>query len=299
MRPKLPDWFQKLSVVGVFVIELVLPWFIFGPCVLRLIAFGGFTALMLLIGATGNYNFFNLLTIVLAVTLLDDRVWPQFLRRRLPKKDQPTGAVPKRWRNVFLVPFAGLAIVVGSLQVKEAILPAKQPRASLESDLHIAQFLLVNDYGLFRKMTETRPEIVIEGSTDGKSWQPYEFRWKPGDLSQAPRFCTPHQPRLDWQMWFEALRLEQVYQITGTVDPRNMSPWFQSFIRQLLKGEPSVVGLLKQNPFPGEPPKFIRIVLYQYRFTNSAERAATGDWWHRKQVWTGPGWSLPASSPSR
>ncbi len=287
---QLPAWFQKLSVVAVFVIELVLPWFIFGPRVLRYIAFGGIALLMLVIGGTGNYNFFNLLTFVLALTLLDDRGWPKFLQRRVRVTDQPESL---RWRSFLLVPFAGLAIVLGSWQLKQAVLPAEHPRASLASDLHIAQFMWVNDYGLFRRMTETRPEIVIEGSADGKDWKPYEFRWKPGDLSRPPRFNTPHQPRLDWQMWFEALQLERVHQFTGTIDSRYMSPWFQSLILQLLKGEPQVVGLLEKNPFPAAPPKFIRVLLYEYRFTNGAERRATGDWWHRERVWVGPAWSLP------
>jgi hypothetical protein len=140
-------------------------------------------------------------------------------------------------------------------------------------------------------MTETRPEIVVERSDNGIKWTAYEFRWKPGDLSRRPRLCAPHQPRLDWQMWFEALRLEEVYKMTGTIDPRNMSDWFQSFLMRLMKGEPEVVGLLANNPFPDRPPKFVRIKLYQYRFTNTAEAKATGDWWHRELVWTGPEWS--------
>ncbi|HZZ26578.1 MAG TPA: lipase maturation factor family protein [Pirellulales bacterium] len=142
-------------------------------------------------------------------------------------------------------------------------------------------------------MTETRPEILIEGSTDNANWKPYEFRWKPGDLSQAPRCNTPHQPRLDWQMWFEALHLEEVYRTTGAVDLRNVDLWFQSFLMQLLKGEPAVLGLLEANPFPERPPRFIRIVFCQYRFTDAAERRQTGDWWNRTVVAVSSSCSLP------
>jgi lipase maturation factor 1 len=150
----------------------------------------------------------------------------------------------------------------------------------------------VNDYGLFRQMTELRPEIVIEGSVDGKEWKPYEFRWKPGDPSRPPRFNTPHQPRLDWQMWFEALRLEQVHKVIGSIDFRDMSSWFQAFLVRLATGDAAVIDLLDTNPFPNAPPRFIRIVLYQYRFTTAAERRKTGNWWHREQVWAAPGWAL-------
>ena len=207
---KLPSWFQKLSVLFVFFVELVLSWLIFAPRKLRHVAFGGITLLMFLIAVTGNYNFFNLLTFVLALTLLDDSVYPRSLRERIGGVDYPWLASPTRWRSFLLVPFAGLALLIGASQLMEAAAPAKVSHAFLDSKLNITQFFLVNEYGLFRQMTETRPEIVIEGSVDGKDWKPYEFRWKPGDPSRPPRFNTPHQPRLDWQMWFEALRLEQV-----------------------------------------------------------------------------------------
>jgi hypothetical protein len=289
---KLPEWFQKLSVVFVLFVELVLPWFIFGPRLLRYFACGGITLLMVLIAVTGNYNFFNLLTVVLALMLLDDKAWPQSLQRRIQATDVPRFVTPPRWRSVLLVPFAVLAFVHGAAQVKEAAVPGERPQAFLESRIGISQFCLVNGYGLFRQMTETRPEIVIEGSTDGVGWKPYEFRWKPGDLARPPRFCSPHQPRLDWQMWFEALRLEQVHDDTRTIDPRYMSAWFQSFLMRLLKDESTVVGLLDTNPFPDVPPKFIRIILYQYRLTDGEERRTTGNWWRREPVWVGPSWSL-------
>jgi hypothetical protein len=260
----------------------VLPWLIFGPRLLRHIACGGITLLMLLIGATGNYNFFNLLTIVLAVMLLDDKAWPRFLRRRIGGTDWPVLASPTRLRTFVLAPFAVLAIIEGASQAKQAVAPSKTGGASLTSVLGLEQFMLVNPYGLFRQMTEARPEIIIEGSDDGTNWKPYEFRWKPGDLSRPPRFCTPHQPRLDWQMWFAALELQ-----SGGV-----RPWFQSFIKKLLEGEPKVLALLVDNPFPDAPPKFIRIVFYQYHFTDADERRQTGNWWRREQVGASQGVSL-------
>src|SRR5258705_4401773 len=251
----LPGWFQKLSIVFVLVVELVLPWMIFGPRLVRHVAFGGIALLMFLIAATGNYNFFNLLAFALAVVLLDDRAWPRFLRNRIAGTDWPFLATPTQWRSIILVPFAFLVVLIGSLQVKEAIAPSKSPTASLESKLGIGRFFFVNEYGLFRQMTETRPEIVLEGSNDAIKWTAYEFRWKPGDPSRRPRLCEPHQPQLDWKMWFEALRLEEVYKITGTIDPRNMNAWFQSFLIRLMKGEPDVVGLFAYNSFPDRPLK--------------------------------------------
>ena len=186
-----PEWFQKLSVVFVLLIELALPWFIFGPRLLRVVAWAGITLLMLLISATGNYNFFNLLTIGLALPVLDDKLWPRFLQRRIRGTDWPVLLSPTRWRSALLIPLSCLVIVVGTVQVKQALAPSQLlPELPLESKLGISQFCLVNSYGLFRQMTETRPEILIEASANGGDWKGYEFYWKPGDLAQAPQFCA-------------------------------------------------------------------------------------------------------------
>jgi lipase maturation factor 1 len=121
-------------------------------------------------------------------------------------------------------------------------------------------------------MTTTRPEIVVEGSDDGTTWKAYEFKWKPGDPTRSPRYCMPHQPRLDWQMWFAAL---------GDYRP---NLWFIAFLVRLLEHAPPVLTLLRQNPFPAAPPRFIRAVLYRYRFTNAAEHRKTGAWWQRERL---------------
>jgi hypothetical protein len=120
-------------------------------------------------------------------------------------------------------------------------------------------------------MTTERQEIIIVGSHDGLQCQAYEFKWKPGDVNRRPRFVAPHQPRLDWQMWFAALGFYQ------------NNPWFRRFLIRLLEGSPDVLALLKKNPFPQAPPRFVRAALYDYRFTNPATRRATGAWWHRQR----------------
>ena len=133
----------------------------------------------------------------------------------------------------------------------------------------ISPFRLVNGYGLFAVMTTERSEIIIEGSQDGHTWQPYEFTDKPGDLRRPPRFVAPHQPRLDWQMWFAAL------------SSYRQSPWFLQCCRRLLEGSPAVLALLSHNPFPESPPRYLRAVVYDYYFTTPAGRRAEGAWWRR------------------
>ncbi len=50
---------------------------------------------------------------------------------------------------------------------------------------------------------------------------------------------------------------------------------------RLLQGKPEVLDLLKTNPFPEKPPRYLHAVLYDYHFTNSLERRRSGDWWKR------------------
>jgi len=133
----------------------------------------------------------------------------------------------------------------------------------------IAPFEIVNTYGLFAVMTTSRPEIIIEGSNDGVTWLAYEFKYKPGELTRRPPWVQPHQPRLDWQMWFAALGNYQ------------NDPWILHFLERLLEGSPQVLGLLDRNPFPNAPPRYIRAQIYDYRFTTPEARKVTGEWWHR------------------
>jgi hypothetical protein len=121
-------------------------------------------------------------------------------------------------------------------------------------------------------MTTQRPEIILEGSNDGQNWLPYEFKYKPGDLQRAPPVVAPHQPRLDWQMWFAAL---------GSYAS---NPWFLRFIERVLTGSPEVLRLIAKNPFPDKPPRYIRAVLYDYHFTTPEEKSQDGSWWRRQPL---------------
>jgi hypothetical protein len=130
----------------------------------------------------------------------------------------------------------------------------------------------INNYGLFAVMTTERHEIIVQGSNDGVHWLDYEFKYKPGDVHRRPVFVAPHQPRLDWQMWFAALGNYQ------------QNPWFGNFCVRLLQGSPQVLALLAKNPFPDKPPRYIRAEVYNYQFTSFAERRATRAWWKREYL---------------
>jgi hypothetical protein len=175
-------------------------------------------------------------------------------------------------RDVLLVVVAAVTVPVSALALTSRI-GLELPVGPLVAPVAqvIAPFRSVNSYGLFAVMTTTRPEIIVEGSDDGNEWKAYEFRYKAGDLHRRPPWVAPHQPRLDWQMWFAALG--------GSCDE---SPWLQRFFERLREGSPPVVGLLGSNPFPARPPRYVRAVLYDYRFADLATHRQTGEWWRRR-----------------
>jgi hypothetical protein len=261
-----PLWFQKISTATVFFVELILPLFLFGPRRLKQIVAVGAILLQILILLTGNYTFFNLLTIALCLFLLDDRVLARAVGHPAPVRPVRSN----RRVSAFLFAFVmilSLAQFAGMFRID---IPLPFGRALAFA----SPFGIVNSYGLFATMTVTRPEISIEGSNDNIEWRPYIFPYKPGPLDRAPGWVAPFQPRLDWQMWFAAL---------GTY---RENPWLLSFMVRLLHGSPPVLQLMEQNPFPRQPPKYIRAMVYQYRFTNFDQRRQTGNWWKRELLGT-------------
>lgn len=247
---KLPLGAQKASTLFVFVAEVTAPLLFFAPRRFRHIGAWITILLQLLILATGNYTFFNILTIALCLFLfIEPRPAP---RTRLD-----------RGVSVLLAGFIGVTTGLLFLDLFAVDLP---PGGN--AVLHaIAPLRIVNRYGLFTVMTVERPEIVVEGSVDGETWRAYGFRYKPGDVMRAPPIVAPHQPRLDWQMWFAALENYQ------------QNRWFVNFMLKLLQGEPAVLRLLESNPFPTEPPRYIRARLYLYEFTGFGEKG----WWKRQE----------------
>ncbi|RMG12812.1 MAG: lipase maturation factor family protein [Deltaproteobacteria bacterium] len=270
----LPRWLLHAGTAVMFVIELVLPFAIFLGRRGRQVACAGFVLLMMAIAATGNYGFFNLLTCVLCLLLLDDAALlaalPQRLRR--PVLLFACGARPRPRRLGPLLRLGGVAAFSVTLVLFLSTLGLwTHPPAWVEAWVRAARSTgAFHTYGLFAVMTKERPEIILEGSVDGITWRPYAFRYKPGDPGRPPPVVGPHMPRLDWQMWFAALR--------GC----RRAGWFVRFMERLLEGSPEVRALLARDPFVDHPPRYLRSRLYEYRFSTPQERAQTGQWWVRR-----------------
>ena len=288
----LPHAVHAASVVATLAVELVVPFLLFAPRPLRRAAALVLLAFQVLLMATGNFAFFNLLTIVLCASALDDaclaRAIPRALRGRVDSARVPLAAracgacrlaldearsappaTPLR-RAVFA---AGVALLLGTnaLLLAQRLAPGHLPEPAANFLGAIAPWRTLNAYGLFAVMTTERREILVEGTRDGTRWLPYEFCWKPGRPDRAPGFVAPHQPRLDWEMWFAALR--------GC----RRSPWFSRFAERLLEGSEPVLRLLESNPFPDALPREIRSSVHRYRLAPAPLRRRTGQWWIREE----------------
>jgi hypothetical protein len=281
----LPHWFHAGTVVLTLLLEFAIVFMLFFPRRVRLICFWIVTPWQIGVILTGNYAFLNYLVLALGFLLLDDtdlrRLIPVHLRPRGQNRSEtietPIGATPLRTpaRSIRHDVRVGVAAIllgwVGYVTTAELVLMVLPgiplPQGPIKA---LDPFRIANQYGLFAVMTRGRYEIEFQGSSDGQTWQPYIFRYKPQILNEASRIYAPYQPRFDWNLWFASLgdwRQNQIVPLTE---------------EHLLKNDGDVLTLFRSSPFGQAPPHFVRAVLWQYWFTSIAEKRRTGDWWSRK-----------------
>ncbi|MCG8378095.1 MAG: lipase maturation factor family protein, partial [Proteobacteria bacterium] len=267
-----PDPILMAGVAFTLITELLVPFLVFAPRRFRMLAGVTFIFFQTMIILTGNYNFFNLLTISLCIFLFDDAAI-RHLSRKISLGIGTDGGLPgtdTRTARFFLYPVSAL-ILFASLDQMWALMEGQRQNLSALTRT-ILPFRITQNYGPFAVMTTVRREITLEGSEDGVTWKTYQFKYKPGDVHRAPVWASPHQPRLDWQMWFAAL------------SPPEHNPWFQNLVYRLLTNSEPVTGLLKRNPFEERPPMYVRARFYEYRFSTALQRKETGAWWNRRYL---------------
>lgn len=265
-----PHWFHQAGTLWNHFVELVVPVLAFGPRTVRhiagllLVSFQGFLIF------SGNLSFLNWLTIVPCLACFDDSFWVRILPRRLGERAREAAAAsrPSIAGTVTTYVFVFVVALLSIQPVMNLISPSQAMNRSFDR-LH-----LVNTYGAFGTVGRERMEIVFEGTTssipESGVWREYEFPAKPGDPFRRPAIIAPYQPRLDWQIWFAAMARPVDY------------PWTFHFVWKLLHNDRGTLGLLANDPFPDSPPRYVRAVLYRYRFTPAEE--ADGSWWKRERL---------------
>lgn len=257
-----PLWFHEAGVLFNHFVELIVPFFFFGPWWLRWIGGSLTIAFQLMLVASGNLSFLNWLTIAIALSAYDDRLWEALARR-----DAPAAEPAPRARRVVSW---GLVAVVALLSVSPVmnLLSLDQAMNTSYDRLH-----LVNTYGAFGSVNRVRHELVIEGTLDdpgdaSAAWRAYALPCQPGDPMRRPCVRAPYHHRLDWQMWFAAFQ-----------DPAHQ-PWLAHLVWQLLHGEGRGRDLLAHDPFGGRRPRAIRVSVFRYRFARPDEAG----WWRRQRT---------------
>lgn len=266
-----PRWFQIAGVGFNYLVELIAPFLVPGPRRLRAVAGVLFISFQVILILSGNLSFLNWLTIVPALACFDDRAlaWalPAAARRRILLAAAERPASPLQ-RGAAVV----LAVVVALLSVNVVanLLSPHQAMNRSYDPLH-----LVNTYGAFGAVGRERDEVVLEGTADDHlgpdtTWREYEFPCKPGDVRRRPCFISPYHYRVTWQLWFAAM------------SQAGREPWLIHLVDQLLRGDPGAERLLAVDPFPDQPPRFIRAQLYRYQFTRPGD--GSPDWWRRTLI---------------
>ncbi|PYY15063.1 MAG: hypothetical protein DMG60_18655 [Acidobacteria bacterium] len=258
-----PEWSKKGGVLVNHFAELIVPFGYFLPQPVASIA-GALTIIFqLLIFVSGNLSWLNVLTLVLAFSCFDDQTLG-WLGMHAPSTHPPD--------LVFRILTVGILLLVIGLSVKPVknLLSRRQIMNTVFNRFHF-----VGTYGAFGGITRERYEIVIEGTdeaviTASTKWREYEFKGKPGDPTRMPPQIAPYHLRLDWLLWFAAMGSYQRH------------PWFIHLMAKLLQGDKPVISLLKHNPFPDQPPRFIRAQRYLYRFSSRQEKKKAGLWWMRE-----------------
>lgn len=260
----LPDWLLKSGTAGVLVIEILVPFLFLAPRRYRMVGAALTIALQILIIASSNHNFINILTILLCLFLFDD----QALRRCIPRfiTAPPPQGMTRAWRIGF-AGFAAVIVATSALQMGAMMADTNLPGWLHTWERRVAAFALSNRYHVFPIMKAERIEVVVEWSYDARTWTPLEFKYKPGDPRRAPKFIAPYHPRLDWHMWFVPLG-----------PPQFVMP-YQRFLARLQQGAKPVLELLPDGTFPNGPPRYLRAHLMRYAFTDPDTRARTGRWW--------------------
>ncbi|HEX3717071.1 MAG TPA: lipase maturation factor family protein [Verrucomicrobiae bacterium] len=273
----LPHWELKAGALFNYLAELIAPLFAFYPCIGRRIAGVIMVAFQVSLILSGNLSFLNYLTIVPALACLDDGFWARLLPREFGNwaAKASASAQPSRPMRVAAWIVVGIVGCLSVLPVANLISPNQVMNTSFDP------LDLVNTYGAFGSVGRERLNVVFEG-TDGEAtdaravWKAYPYRALPVELNRRPPQIAPYQPRLDWQMWFASMSGPNEY------------PWTLHLVWKLLHNDPGTLSLFGGNPFPEKPPRYVRAVLYRYKFARPGN--PEGNWWNREElgIWLPP-----------
>jgi len=277
----LPRLILKTGVWFNFLAELVAPFFAFWPRLARHIAGSIMVALQIILILSGNLSFLNWLTIVPVLACFDDGFWSNLLPRPLVRHAKHADEMAEPSRPMMMTAWS-IAVIIALLSI-QPVINMLSPGQIMNTSFN--RLDLVNTYGAFGSVGRERMNVVFEGTMDetpdeNAHWTAYSYKGLPVALNKRSPQIAPYQLRLDWQMWFAAMSSPEEY------------PWTLNLVWKLLHNDPGALGLFADNPFPNKPPRYIRAVLYRYRFADPGN--PEGRWWNRERI--GNLWLPPLSA---
>jgi hypothetical protein len=288
---QLPAWLLGAAGWATLVLELIVPFCVFGSSGARRVAFVSFGGFQLINTLTANYGFFTYLATALHVFLLDDTDLVRlgtWLRARLPAwwsegapdasaasaRQLPRGLVHSALGAYLLLSGTGAALhFSGDRDVQEAAAMLYGPLQELR---------VVNVYHLFAQITRERIEPEVQARV-GERWLALHLGFKPGAPWRVPAIVAPHQPRVDFRLWFYGLAWQ-----------RGMPRYVRTLLERVCT-DPDAVAELFQAPLPAAPDS-VRMVFRRYAMTSLDERRREGMYWRTAQIGALP--ALPCPAPT-
>lgn len=267
-----PQWFHKAGVLWNHFVELVVPWFGFYGRWARHIAGFLMASFMFILIASGNLSFLNWLTVIPCLACFDDSFWRRVLPRFLVARAEASARSRLPTSASHLIAsllFTGLVAWLSVAPVKNLMSSSQAMNTSFN------KLQLVNTYGAFGSIDRERFELIFEGTSDLTpgllaEWMEYEFKAKPGVPTRRPVIISPYHYRLDWAAWYPWSQLS------------GRNQWVPHFLWNLLHNDPGTLSLIRTNPFPDAPPKWVRVSIYRYQY--SPLGSGDGSWWKRERV---------------
>jgi uncharacterized membrane protein YphA (DoxX/SURF4 family) len=258
----LPASWHHLESWGALALELLVPFLIFCGRGGRLAACISFTAFQIVNTLTANYGFFTYLSLVLHILLLDDRELAHAGERVATSARAllATRLVLGAWLIASCA--GGITRFTRSEAIDQALAPIVRA---------VGPFRVANVYHLFGHITRQRIEPQLEALDENGRWSELDLRYKPGDVMRSPSLVAPHQPRLDFSLWFYGLGF------------RRGTPEYVHNLLDRLCHDRQAVQPLFDAPLP-KTVIAVRIAFFDYRFTTPEQREQSGAIWRRERL---------------
>lgn len=291
-----PRWLHILAEFWLFVSQIIIPFFVFGNRKWRLIAFSAIILTSLLIMLSGNYGYFNILSIVLAIVLLHP---VNFYEQKVKLVIYDSLLFQNRIIQVTcsVLIFMQFIYCIALIDPKPPCAQNHFNQVFLYKRFQSFPFSLIttplkpvvyarvcNPYGVFKSIPNFRNELRFSGSYDSINWKPYVFKYVPSGNTNELKWFAPYYPRLDHLLFYETVASGGYNFNLWNPYYSSKNVWTEEIIQKMFDNDKVLSCLLASNPFEyTTPPSLIKCELYSLKFNNPPLGKST---WKEKKLAT-------------